>query len=89
MNAIHFPEANTKFGPPPDLDESQCRTIPAFVGKVERGAVEGAPIVVVAWQPDAAELAAIAAGKPIFISMIGGLAPHFLTTDFTTATLPA
>jgi hypothetical protein len=89
MTPIKSKEANTQFGPPPGLAESQCMTIPAFVGKVQGGSVDGCDIVVVAWQPSAEELGQLAAGKPIFISMIGGLAPHFLTTDFEQAIKPA
>ena len=89
MTPIKFKEANTRFGPPADLAESQCMTIPAFVGKVHGGSVDGSSIVVVAWQPTAEELGQLAAGKPIYISMIGGLAPHFLTTDFEQAIKPA
>jgi hypothetical protein len=89
MTPTTFPEANTVYGPPSDLEESQCMRIPAFSGTVERGAVEGAPIVVVAWQPTSEDIAAMRLGSPIYISMIGGLAPHFLTTDFHSATHPA
>ena len=86
MDPVTFPESNCKFGHPPDLAESQCLTIPAYRGKIVGGSVDGSDVVVVAWQPSPEELGQLAAGKPIFISMLGGLAPHFLTTDFNAAT---
>lgn len=89
MTAEHFPEANARFTAPSDLAESQCLTIPAYQGIVTGGSVDGSPIVVVAWKPSPQELADLVAGKPIFLSCIGGLPPHFLSTDFHSATHPA
>lgn len=86
MTPTPFPEANANFGPPSDLEESQCATVRAYFGTIERGSLEGSKIVVVAHLPTADELADIMAGKPIFLSMLGGLAPHFLTTNFQSAT---
>lgn len=67
----------------------QIATIPAFVGQVPRGSMEGSTVVVVAWKPNETELHALCAGQPIFLSSIGGLTPHFLTTNFADATNPA
>lgn len=89
MTSTNFAQANSTFGPPPDLTDTQCNTIYAYQGRVERGSVEGSPIVVVAWKPDARELARIAAGEPIFLSCLGGLPPHFLSTSFAEAANPA
>jgi hypothetical protein len=90
MEPVKFAESNYTFGPPEGLDESQCRSVPAFVGQVKGGSVDGLPVVVVAWMPDAVDMLAIREGKPIYLSMVGvGLAPHFLTTDFEGATHPA
>ena len=89
MNPINFKEANTKFGPPKELAESQCLTIPAHVTRAHGGSVDGAEIVVVAWEPTAEERERIITGSPIFISMIGGLSPHYLTTSFSEAINPA
>jgi len=85
MTPINFPEANTQYGPPKDMTESQVATIPAFAGEVRSGSCDGVHIVVVAWTPTAEELRDIMDGKPIFISMFGGLAPHYLTTSFEQA----
>lgn len=90
MIAVDFPESNVPFGPPPGLEESQCRSIRAYTGQIQGGGCDGLPCIVVAWQPGEAEIAAILAGAPIFLSMIAtGLAPHFLSTSFEAATHPA
>ena len=86
MTPVDFPESNTTFGPPPDLEESQCQTIHAYHGTVPRGSVEGAGIVVTAWRPSAEELEALNAGAPVFLTCIGGLPPHLLSTSFKGAT---
>lgn len=85
MNPVNFPEATVPFGPPADLDESQCGVINAFVGRVEGGNVDGARQVVVAWKPTAEELAELNAGGAVYLSMLGGLLPHFLCTSFDVA----
>ncbi len=47
-----------------------------------------AKIIVTAWAPDADELARLNAGAPIFLTFIGGLPPHMITTDFRQAIAP-
>lgn len=89
MIPIAFPEANMNFKAPDDLEESQCATIPAYRGKIAGGSVDGIDVVVVAWLPSSEDLRRLAQGEPIFLSVVGGLPPHFLTTDFYTATHPA
>ena len=89
MNPTDFPESNILFGPPGDLVESQCMTIFAYACTVVGGSVDGSKLVVTAWLPTAEELLQLNAGKPIFISFLGGLPPHFLTTEFSQAISPA
>lgn len=89
MNPIKFPQANSRFGAPSDLDESQVFTIDSYVGIISGGSLDGCKQVVVAWVPNEDELMRIISGKPIFLSMIGGLAPHYLSTSFEEATHPA
>lgn len=81
MTPTTFPQANTNFGPPPDLDASQCGTIPAYVGNIQGGNLDGSRCVIVAWQPSAADLHRLNVGAPIFLMMIGGLAPHQVSTN--------
>lgn len=89
MTPTNFPQANKVFKAPPDLEESQCMPLPAYVGIVRGGSLDGALQVVVAWMPTAEEIEALRRGEPIFLSMMGGLAPHYLTTNFHAATHPA
>lgn len=83
-----FPECNTIIGPPRDLHSSQCMTIPAYMGRVQGGSLDDAPIVVVAWMPTPEELKLINEGKPIFVSFLGGLAPHYPCMSFEIASKP-
>ncbi len=85
MNPVDFPESNMPFGAPSGWDESQCATIRAFAGPIQGGSLDGEHQVIVAWTPTAQELKDIVNGKPIFISMIGGLMPHYLCTSFADA----
>jgi hypothetical protein len=64
-------------------------TVTAFIGKVAGGSVDGAQLIVTAWKPSAVELDDLKNGRPIFLSVIGGLPPHFLTTDFERAINPS
>lgn len=89
MMPTDFPESNKVFGPPADLVDSQCARIAAYVGENKTGSCDGMPCVVVAWKPTALDLEALNAGANIFLTVLGGLPPHFLTTNFTEATNPA
>ncbi len=88
MKPVAFPEANARLGPPVDLAESQCLTVPAHITRAAGGSLDGSRLVVVAWQPDVAERQRLAAGGLVYLSCIGGLPPHFLTTDFQEAIKP-
>ncbi len=88
MTPVKFSQSNTRFGPPEDLEESQVRTIHGWTG--EAGAsCDGMKLVVVAHLPTPEDLERLNAGEPIFLSVLGGLPPHFLTTRFEEATNPA
>ncbi|HEV2692263.1 MAG TPA: hypothetical protein VG347_05150 [Verrucomicrobiae bacterium] len=89
MIPVTFPQANARFGPPPELDGSQCLTIPAYLGKVAGGSLDGSDVVVVAWKPSPDEIELLKAGQPILLSSVGGLTPHFLTLDFEKAIRPS
>lgn len=89
MNPTIFPEANKKFCAPADMDESQVLTIDAYSGQVSGGSLDGCAVVVTAWKPMPDEISAIVDGRPIFISFIGGLPPHYPSMDFNSATHPA
>lgn len=83
MTPAHFPEANTKLGPPPGLDESHVQSVPALVGNVRGGPHDGATLVTVAWKPNEQDLAALNAGGLVYLFCIGGLPAHYLDTHFS------
>lgn len=85
MIPADFPQANTVYGPPEGLEETQVGRIPAFVGTLQTGSCDGSRIVVTAWTPTLMDIQRIIEGKPIFITFMGGLPPHVPTTDFSEA----
>lgn len=85
MTPTFFPEANKPFGPPVGMDESQVQTVHAYIGETTHGNLDGCIFVVTAWQPDAEELRQLMLGNPVFLTCIGGLFPHFITTNFKNA----
>jgi hypothetical protein len=89
MQPADFPQANARFGPPPGLAESQVRTVPAHLAQVVSGSVDGARQIITAWKPTAEELQKLQNGALIYLSCLGGLPPHFLTTSFEEALRPA
>jgi len=89
MIAQNFPEANAKFGPPDDFEESQVRSVPAHVGEIKQGSCEGQKIVVVCWKPTENELNQLNMGGCVFLTMFNVLVPHCLTTSFEAAVAPA
>jgi hypothetical protein len=90
MSPIHFPQANVEFTAPADMEESQVATIPAHRGTIERGSIEGAPVIVTAWKPTREELQTLIQGGPVFVAFIcDGLPPHLIGTTFDYVTHPA
>lgn len=89
MNAVNFEQSNCYFGPPPDMAASQVAVIHAYRGTVERGSCEGVGMVITAWKPDEQDLRRLNAGEPIFLTFLGGLPPHMVTTHFDEARNPA
>jgi hypothetical protein len=90
MNPVDFPQSNSHYGPPADMEESQVATIHAFHHKAVGGSCDGMKQVVVAWQMSADEIELLKANDGVFfISMMGGLAPHYPSLDFESATHPA
>lgn len=90
MTPVEFTECNFTFGPPADLEESQCKSIRVWAGHVNGGSVDGSPCIVSAWRPAPDEIEAINRGEPIFISFMGAfMPPHFVSTSFAEATHPS
>lgn len=84
-----FPECNSRFNPPPNLDESQCHTLPAYAGMVLGGSCDGLAQVVVAYRLSLEDIEEIAKTGVIYITMLDGLLPHYLSFNFHDATHPA
>ena len=75
MTAITFPQANINFARPKDLEESQCSGLHGYGGQIRGGTLDGCPIIVTAWKPNAYELAQLNAGEPVFIGMLTEVLP--------------
>jgi len=89
MTPAKFDQSNKVFISPSDLDPEQCQPIHAYVGTACGGSCDGVPIVVTAWTPNGQEMEELKAGNPVFLTCVGGLPPHFLSTQFEQATKPA
>ena len=85
MSPATFPQANCGFTAPSDMDESQVLTIYGDQGIIQGGNLDGSHFMVVAWKPTAEELQTLQQGGLVYLSMLGGLAPHFLTVSFAEA----
>lgn len=68
--------------PPEGYSEEQVASTVAFAGQVSGSNMDGADVVIVAWQPSEDELALLLAGSPVFIGFLGGVPPHFVTACF-------
>lgn len=79
--AEEFPQANTVFNSPPDL-EGSCLPIKAHIGQVQGGIFDGSMQCIVAWKPTVEELAELNRGGSIYLAVMGGLPPHCLSTNF-------
>lgn len=73
MTSIPFPEKNCDLGRPPGMTAEECNSLPVWRDGKQ---------CISCWQPDDAERAAIAAGAPIWLYVIGGATqpPVALTT---------
>lgn len=85
MNAEQFEQANITYGPPEGVSEAHVHSIPAFVGAIEGGPFDGSHYTVVAWRPDEKDLERLNNGGVVYLSVVGGLMPHFLCTSFEEA----
>lgn len=81
------PVSSTVFKAPNSLDESQVHAIAAYKNVIPPGSnLDGAAFVTVAWRPTPEELIELNNGGLVYITTIGGLLPHFVTTSFSVAT---
>jgi len=84
MKPVKFPQANCTFKSPPDL-EGSCQEIAAYQGQCSGGIFDGGMICVTAWTPSEEDLMMLKMGGAVFLTTMGGLPPHRLTTSFNEA----
>lgn len=70
MTPINFPEACQSLARPSNMTDEQCGPLPTA-----RGLFDGFPCMVSQWQPTDEERAAIAAGAPIVLHVLGTVMP--------------
>lgn len=102
MNPTTPPKSNSVFHAPQDgyLDHTQVMSIHAFKGEIAPGFsmatlegevppgsnLDGARFVVTAWKPTPEDLETLVNGGLVYLSCLSVLPPHFLTTNWETAT---
>jgi hypothetical protein len=89
MNPIKFDECNTFFGPNTEMEDVKCEITPAWVGDAEGGSLDGLRMAVCAYKLDEHELKEILEGGYIYVTMVGGLSMHYMSTNFHDATHPS
>lgn len=79
MQPINFEGSNRHLLKPDDVDEKLCQECDAFHGED----VDGFPFYLTAWQPSYEDVQAINNGQPVWVKIIGKVAPmHIIfTTD--------
>jgi len=82
MTPTTFPESNVIFRNPEDMTPEQVLAIPAYTGQIVGGNCDGQKVVIVAWKPEANDIARILQGAPIYMMVFEGLPPHSLSTTF-------
>lgn len=82
MTPTTFPEANLIITPPDGIPESLVKPIAAFQGQFNGGGFDGATKTVVAWQPSPEERGRLIAGASVFVTFIGAIPVHHVSTVF-------
>jgi len=85
MSPTTFPQANCRYGAPAGMDETQVSAIAAYRGTIQGGNLDGIDFATVAWLPSPTDLERLKNGEAIYLTMLGGLSPHCLTTSFDEA----
>lgn len=80
-----FPQANGNHGAPKDVNEDNVRRMPSFTGNIQGGPFDGSQMVIVAWKPTLADLVNLNNGGCVFVSVIGQLSPHYVSSTFEEA----
>jgi hypothetical protein len=91
MMPLEFAGTNVTFLIPDDLasNRTKARAIRGRVFQVGPGPLDGLAVAVVAYKPSALDVSRFLAGEPIYISFLGGVAPHYLSTTLEEAINPS
>lgn len=83
MKPVDFPESNITFGPPSGYDISQIQRIKGFASIIDKGNLEGDPVIITCWELTDEELSEVLLNKKIYICFLSsGLPPHCLAPTF-------
>lgn len=88
---LEFKGTNVTFQLPSDLSNSKtkARPIRGKIIQMNKGPLDGLAVAVVAYKPSPLDVSRILAGEPIYISFLGGVAPHYLSTALEEAISPS
>ncbi len=85
MKAVRFESQNGDLGPPPDDDGRNCGSLPCrhvlIPWTLAHGVQTIARAVMTFWTPSPEELAALNAGRPLGLMVVGGHPPVTLFVD--------
>lgn len=81
-----FEQSNVILGPPKGLNETHVKSLPMFRGETKQGPFEGGEFFVSVWKPTPLELEQLVEGGFVYLTMLGNVPPHVLTTSFEAAT---
>ena len=91
MMPLEFKGTNVTFQLPADLSgqKTKARAIRGRILQLNKGPLDGLAVAVVAYKPSPLDISRILAGQPIYISFLGGVAPHYLSTALEEALNPS
>ena len=91
MMPLEFQGTNITFQLPADLSgqKTKARAIRGRILQLNKGPLDGLAVAVVAYKPSPLDISRILAGQPIYISFLGGVAPHYLSTALEEALNPS
>ena len=87
---LEFEKTNVTFLIPDDLarNKTKARAIRGRILQVNTGPLDGLAVAVVAYKPSPLDVSRILAGEPIYISFLGGVAPHYVSVSLEDAINP-
>jgi hypothetical protein len=91
MMPLEFKGTNVTFMIPNDLarNQTKARPIRGRILQVSTGPLDGLAVAIVAYKPNSLEISRLLAGEPVYISFLGGVAPHYVSTTLEEALNPS